>query len=463
MLQNVGASHAPVNPLEFACLEAYKTPLFQQARCFVDHPGGPHKLAYVSAMPWTASNSTQHGIKTPAPHLGEHTKSFLKKGWSEIAPEAAIKKALPGTTPQSRTAPLAGVTVIEVSRSSSVTGSAATVQMADMGATVIKIEPLSGDPWRTRDARFYEQLNRGKKSERLDITTTAGLQALREKLEQADLFVCDLPTIPQELAFKTLPKRLVVLHITGCRGSTEAAGVHGDLGAWYALSGFAQAMGGKPPGTPPVLPTQFGGLNCSFHALAAAMAGVFHQKRTGEGQLVEINLLACGTWSMIQSFAMATRDPEKLELVQKDPDKMREESPVPTVGSFRTKDGLWLQLLGVDPKRHIPIILKALGIRAAVYSKIVYAILFKVIPSKEKTTIKKLLPVFAILNNAIEAAIGALTYAEIRTLFAQHDVWYCRINMPKDALGDAQARACGTFLGDPMSEQCQIATPVQLS
>jgi crotonobetainyl-CoA:carnitine CoA-transferase CaiB-like acyl-CoA transferase len=121
-------------------------------------------VSHFVAMPFSCSCSADHGPKKRAPYLGEHTESFLRQGWSprtkEAAPAPRPARATRSTAPATG-APLQGVTVVELSDVGTVASSAC-VMLADLGASVLKVEPPQGDCWRTRDSRFFTQLNRGK-------------------------------------------------------------------------------------------------------------------------------------------------------------------------------------------------------------------------------------------------------------------------------------------------------------
>src|ERR1044071_7875079 len=90
--------------------------------------------------------------------------------------------------------PLAGVRVIDLT--SMVMGPYSTQIMADMGADVIKIEPPEGDNTRYVSAGpvpgmsgVFVNVNRGKRSVVLDLRSQAGVDALRELIKTADVFI----------------------------------------------------------------------------------------------------------------------------------------------------------------------------------------------------------------------------------------------------------------------------------
>jgi len=118
--------------------------------------------------------------------------------------------------------------------------------------------------------------------------------------------------------------------------------------------------------------------------------------------------------------------------------------PVATMNTFKTKDGVWLQMLGLDIKKHLPKFLKALGIRFKTYTSLLKAIIFEVITAKG-TKLEKFRPIFCVLNKNLEEGIGNLTFNQCKKLFEKFDVWYCVVNMPEQALNDEQAIYTKTF------------------
>ena len=93
--------------------------------------------------------------------------------------------------------PLAGVRVIDIS--SSYAAPTTSMYLADMGAEVIKIEPLRGDdargwgpPFLNGEAAWFLSVNRNKKSLCLDIRGQAGRDVLFRLLETADVFLENL-------------------------------------------------------------------------------------------------------------------------------------------------------------------------------------------------------------------------------------------------------------------------------
>lgn len=91
--------------------------------------------------------------------------------------------------------PLDGVLVADFSRV--LAGPYATMLLADLGATVVKVErPGIGDdtrswgpPWTARSSSYFESLNRGKRSVTLELSEAGDRVAAHELVRRADVFV----------------------------------------------------------------------------------------------------------------------------------------------------------------------------------------------------------------------------------------------------------------------------------
>ena len=98
--------------------------------------------------------------------------------------------ATSNATPKTERLPLEGVRVIELTHM--VMGPTCGMILGDLGAEVIKIEPIKGDGTRRllgAGAGFFRTFNRNKKSVALDVHETAGLDALLKLIDTADVFI----------------------------------------------------------------------------------------------------------------------------------------------------------------------------------------------------------------------------------------------------------------------------------
>lgn len=204
---------------------------------------------------------------------------------------------------------LAGVTVLEIA--SFVSGPYASMLLADLGATVIKIEPPDGDPFRGWGAVDYSpvfgSLNRNKKSVMLDIKTPAGKAAVLDLASRADVFIENLRSGAIERAglgydvMRPANPRLIYCSITG----------FGDMGPYKTYPGFdtlGQAMSGllslltsqsEPQPMGISLSDHLAGIFASYGILAALQA----RHRTGRGQRVQTSLLESSIAFLAESAA----------------------------------------------------------------------------------------------------------------------------------------------------------------
>jgi crotonobetainyl-CoA:carnitine CoA-transferase CaiB-like acyl-CoA transferase len=94
------------------------------------------------------------------------------------------------TTPETTNLPLEGIRVVEMSHM--VMGPTCGMILGDLGAEVIKVEPLKGDNTRLllgAGAGFFRTFNRNKKSIALDLSDADSKDALLKLLDTADIFV----------------------------------------------------------------------------------------------------------------------------------------------------------------------------------------------------------------------------------------------------------------------------------
>ncbi|MFD4838535.1 CaiB/BaiF CoA transferase family protein [Achromobacter sp. NPDC058515] len=198
--------------------------------------------------------------------------------------------------------PLRGLVVIDVTRV--VAGPYCTMMLADLGATVIKIEnPAEPDYVRTfppfvqgthgQASAFFAQYNRHKLGVSLDLKSEQGRALLRELVGKADLLVENFrpgTMARMGLDYETLKEanpRLIYVSISGF-------GQTGPNARRPAYDNSAQATGGLwsingEKGKAPLrVGTIIGDLSASFYAAIAALAAVIDMRSTGQGQLVDV-------------------------------------------------------------------------------------------------------------------------------------------------------------------------------
>jgi crotonobetainyl-CoA:carnitine CoA-transferase CaiB-like acyl-CoA transferase len=197
--------------------------------------------------------------------------------------------------------PLAGVLVADFSRI--LAGPYATMLLADMGADVIKVEAPRGDDTRTwmppvRDgvSTYYLGINRGKRSIVLDLNSPDDVRLARELARRADVMIENFR--PGGLARYKLDHgsvaatnpRVVYASISGF-GTGAGAKVPGYDLMVQAVSGL-MSLTGDADGPPYRAGISVFDVMAGNHAVIGILAALRHRDATGDGQLVEINLLS---------------------------------------------------------------------------------------------------------------------------------------------------------------------------
>lgn len=220
--------------------------------------------------------------------------------------------------PAGRTA-LHGLRIADFSRV--LAGPYATMLLADLGADVVKVErPGTGDETRAwhppadqdGTSTYFLSVNRNKRSVVLDLTTETGLEQARSLIAESDVLVENFRPGTMErlgLGHRELLARqpeLVYCSISGF-GSGAGAAIPGYDLLVQAVGGLMSVTGtadGEPVKAGVALVDVITGLHASLGILAALR----HRDATGEGQLVEVNLLGSLLSAMVNqasAFAVA--------------------------------------------------------------------------------------------------------------------------------------------------------------
>jgi len=230
-------------------------------------------------------------------------------------------------------------------------GPGAARHLADFGADVIKVESPAGDgvrrmgwfPPEGGDSYTWKLLGRNKRATVLDLKTDTGRDALLALAEEADVLIENfrpgtlerLGLGPDELRRRN--PQLVLLRVTGFGQDGPYASRPGFATMAEAMSGFA-AINGEPDG-PPLLPPI--ALTDEVAALAGAfavMVALHERDRSGQGQVVDVNLLE----SMVQMMSALPSAAAHLDY-----DQPRLGAGIPyTVprGTYRCADGKWVAI-----------------------------------------------------------------------------------------------------------------------
>ena len=199
------------------------------------------------------------------------------------------------------TGPLAGIKVLDFSRILS--GPYASMVLADLGAEVIKVEPVEkGDetrgfpPFHGPLSHYYIALNRSKKSISLDLKSPEGVEIARKLARKSDILLENFrPGVMDRLglgydALKAENPGLIYCSISGFGKDSP----HGDKPAFdivaQALSGV-MSVNREPGQAPNKLGVPLGDMAGSFFSLFGMLAALHERNATGRGRHVEIAML----------------------------------------------------------------------------------------------------------------------------------------------------------------------------
>lgn len=189
---------------------------------------------------------------------------------------------------------LSGLRVLDLTRN--LPGPFATRLLADLGATIVKVEPPEGDPARPL-AALFEALNHGKECRSIDFRSSADLDRLRAWVQEADVLLDSFrPGVLQGLGLDAatlhaLNPRLVMVSITGYGQHGPWAQKAGHDLNFMALSGVLDQMR-APTGELALSNVQWGDLaGGSAMACIAVLAAVFEAQKTGQGRHLDVSMV----------------------------------------------------------------------------------------------------------------------------------------------------------------------------
>ena len=213
---------------------------------------------------------------------------------------------------------LEGYRVLDLSIAMS--GPFAAMRLGDLGADVIKVEPVTGE-WQRHVAAggarghrvnvSFLSLNRNKRSLAVNLKDAEGRGLVHELAKNADVFLQNYrPGVAARLGVdyetvRDINPRIVYISISGY-------GETGPYASWpgqdLILQGMSGAMfsAGRRADPPQPSPMYVVDAVTAYVAFEAALAGLLHRERTGEGQLVEVNMLDAILTLQMQEMSVFT-------------------------------------------------------------------------------------------------------------------------------------------------------------
>ena len=357
---------------------------------------------------------------------------------------------------------LSGIRVVEVAVW--VAGPGAGGILADWGADVVKIEPPEGDPCRSLFMHLaglkepksppFDLDNRGKRSIVLDLRTPEGLALARKLVAGADVFLSNLR--PDALAklgldFETLAAecpRLVYASVTGygLRGPERDRAAY-DVGAFWARSGAEHIM--FPTDVEPHgVRGGFGDHVTAMTLVSGVMAALYQRERTGRGQLVSTSLLRTGLYCVGWDTGI------RLRFGTVAPTAPRTQPLNPVLNQYRSRDGRWFWLLGLEAERHWP----KLG-RAIERTDLIADPRFADARARRRGTVE--------LTALLDEAFATRDLADWAERFDREDLWWAPVQTQDEVVRDPQVRAMNGIVTVPdygnEGTFEAVATPLEFS
>jgi formyl-CoA transferase len=336
-------------------------------------------------------------------------------------------------------------------------GPGAATIMADFGARVIKIEPPTGDGYRSLVGGYpvpYHWLltSRNKESLALDLSRDAGQVLMHKLIANADVMTTNF--LPNQLGryrleyerLKEINPRLIFAHISGYGDKGEESQRRGfDVTAWWARSGMMEFI--RDPGQIPLAPAPGMGDHSTATALfASIMSGLYRREKTGVGSLVSTSLAANGVWS--NSMALQG------VIAGNDLASHRQETGWinPFAGCYATSDDRFLVLTIINTAREYPKLLAALDRE-------------EWLNDERFATVRMAMRNRVEFKAAIAAAFSEQSYAQATSRLDAQGITYGPVQTMSEVLEDQQLRANGIVVetGDPDEDyKLTIGSPINI-
>ncbi|MBK1783851.1 CaiB/BaiF CoA transferase family protein [Prauserella cavernicola] len=221
-------------------------------------------------------------------------------------------------TTRDRSGVLAGYRVLDCSIA--MAGPFAAQRLGDLGADVVKVEPVTGE-WQRHAAAggasgnrinvSFLSLNRNKRSLAVDLKDPAGKQVLRRLVASADVFLQNYrPGVADRLgvdyaSLAEINPSLVYVSISGYGEDGPYAQRPGQDLLLQAMSG-AMLSSGRAGEAPRAAGQYLVDAVTASTAFEGVLAALLHRERTGEGQLVTVNMLDAITTLQMQELSVHT-------------------------------------------------------------------------------------------------------------------------------------------------------------
>ena len=312
----------------------------------------------------------------------------------------------------------------------------------ELGATVIKVEPFSGDEQRTQgmawgmqfktefDDVAYDCGSFNKEWTAINLKSEEGSALMLKMIEDADIMITSFRDSALErlgLDYETLHKKFPKLVWGQLRGygdrgpDKDAKGF--DATAYSARGGINMSFPNAGEGFQPAnAPIAFGDWNASNALSVGVLAAYSNALRTGEGDKVITSLYHVATWGMTCAVIAQQQGC--------DHPKNRKEAKCPTNNSYMSADGVWFLICFGHYNKYCPLVFETIG-------------LDHLINDPEYNTLEALAAngKYVEVVAQMEEAFKKRPFAEWEPIFKERDIPFQKCFTVNDVLEDEEAFA----------------------
>lgn len=243
-----------------------------------------------------------------------------------------------------------------------ITGPAAAMHLADLGADVIKVErPGTGDPFRAFKGGLYsphfQTYNRNKRSIALDTKNADELALFHELIASADVFIQNFrPGVAERLgagedALRKINPGLIYCAISGFGRSGPSRDRPAYDTVAQAAAGYLRLL--TPPANPRVIGPAIADAVTGQYAALGILAAIIERGATGKGRRIDISMLEAMSHFNLDSFTHYYSVGEVMGPLSR-----------PTVSqsyTFECSDGKWIAIHLSSPQKFWDGLLQATG------------------------------------------------------------------------------------------------------
>ncbi|GCD09955.1 CaiB/BaiF CoA transferase family protein [Clostridium tagluense] len=246
---------------------------------------------------------------------------------------------------------LKGIKVVEFA--TFIAAPCAARMLADWGADVIKVEPISGEnmrgigsvyssPCQEDENPWFENENFNKKSICVNVKSTEGMEVFHKLLEKADIFVTNVRVqalAKLGLSYEQLKEKYPGLIFVQALGYGEEGPLKDkpgfDYTSYFARGGVMSSLMEKGT-TPTNVAAGFGDHYAGIALAAGACAALVKKAKTGTGEKITVSLYHMGIYGL-GSMIMSDQYGNKMPMSRLTPNS-------PVCNSYQCKDEKWIQL-----------------------------------------------------------------------------------------------------------------------